>query len=147
MKNFLRWLAVVPAAILACCLTYFIFVAFSYVALRFDIPFLYSDSIRELTSKINSFVSAALQIVGNGVASYMFVVAGTFVAPKGKRYVSICLATLIGLILLVTLVAPITGDNRSWIDYASYIFAFIGIIVGVIETLNTYKEDKAKPKV
>jgi len=143
MKNFLRWLGVVPAAILACCLTYFIFVAFSYVALRFDIPFLYSDSIRELTSKINSFVSAALQTVGNGVASYMFVVAGTFVAPKGKRYASICLATLVGLILLVTLVAPITGDNRSWVDYASYIFAFIGIIVGVVETLNTYKEDKA----
>ncbi len=143
MNNLLRWLGVVPAAILACCLTYFIFVAFSYAALRLDIPFLYSDGIRDFTSRINTFVSSALQVVGNGVASYMFVVAGAFVAPKRRKYASISLATLGGLVLLVTLVAPVTGGERSWVDYTSYLFAFIGIIVGVIETLNTNKEDEA----
>lgn len=109
MLNFIRWILILPASILALILSSFI--------LKNILPFIWQEDF----NTDNLFYQCLIGIAG----TIAFIYVGLFVAPKKNRYVLISLALLsitIQLILIFPFVENIGGSlkNISWDFWNNY---------------------------
>lgn len=112
--NLLRWVAVLPGAIIACMLA--------------------SVIMKLLDSYFQAYVYANswwLELVNSGVSGYAFVYAGCYIAPKYKYIVSIVLSTIMGIICVAGIICTLYGygDFSLLMQILISVAAMIGCIV------------------
>lgn len=134
--NALRWIAVLPAAVLAEILVYAISVLILFL-LETSVFATIWQSIKngEFTLMFDSYCYETLSleliilfVVCRAIAAGAFVSFGSTVAPKGKKVVSIVLATMNSFLKIITIVFLIIG-GANFIEYIVLIGGVIGAIV------------------
>lgn len=125
MKNFLRWLAVLPAAILG-------MVVFNLLGLfvggaNFHNPFIVTTDGGEEQSTI---VKLLIKIIAAAFCGAGFVICGSYTAPKHKYKTGIVLTILLFfLVCISTYYAYVL--NYDWTIYLFNAITFVGAIIGV----------------
>ena len=105
--DILKWVGVLPISIIAWFVTYWI------------INLLYNVfSPVEMTKW-------AIAIMSSGGSGMAFVLAGSWLAPKGKKVTSIVLATIMGVFAVVSVVFSFLGYEGN------------GLVVSVVSALST----------
>lgn len=141
----LRWIAVLPAAILAgicALLILFLGLLISETALAATIWEWISTGNFQLLFEYNYNEGFGLDliiymIVCRGLSAAAFVYFGQNVAPAGKNIVAIVLATMRSLFGLITIASLVVNDG-TWLQYLCDIG---GIAGAIITAVYIYKED------
>lgn len=115
--NILKWIAVLPVSVIAWVVVYWI------INLLYNI-----FSPVEMTRWAITIMSSS----GSGMA---FVIGGSWIAPKGRKIVSIVLATIMVLFALISLIASLYGygDNSMLISILSGVSTIAGCVFGSIQ--------------
>lgn len=137
LKNALRWIAVLPAAILAgiCAyLTLFLWLLISETALVATIWEWISTGNFQLLFEYNEGLGLdmiILMIGCRGLSAAAFVYFGQNVAPAGKNIVAIVLATMRSLFGLITIASLVVNDG-TWLQYLCDIGGIAGAIITAV---------------
>lgn len=115
--DILKWIAVLPVSVIAWVVVYWI------------INLLY-----HVFSPIE-FTQWAITIMSSGGSGMAFVLVGSLLAPKGRKIVSIVLATIMGIFALISLVASFYGygDNSILISILSGVSTIAGCVLGSVQ--------------
>lgn len=115
--DILKWVGVLPVSIIAWIATFWI------------VNLLYNFfSPVEMTKW-------AITIMSSGGSGMAFVLAGSLLAPKGKKVVSIVLATIMSVFALVSLALSLYGygDNSLMISILSGVSTIAGCVFGSMQ--------------
>lgn len=127
MKNktlitILRWIAVLPAAVLGAILVNAIAIIFQYIETIFI-----GAPINDGSISIVEIMQCAIR---NGFFGAAFVAAGWYVAPNYKNVVKIVLTTTLVLLNIILAAMYINGfANTNWETWVGIVFSIIGSIV------------------
>lgn len=115
--DILKWIGVLPVSIIAWVVVYWI------INLLYNI-----FSPVEITR-------LAITVLSSGGSGIAFVIAGSMLAPKGKKATSIVLATIMGIFALASVVFTILGyvGNGMLISIISAISTIAGCVIGAIQ--------------
>lgn len=112
LKSLLRWLCVIPIAILA-----------YFIVFKINIDCLYALPFEFLRNVVMTFVFA-----GSGCA---FVVTGSLMAPSHKEIVSVILATSLSVVMIIGLIVQFYHpEEYLLIDKIWNIAIITGTIIG-----------------
>ena len=137
LKNALRWIAVLPAAILAGICAYLILLLWlliSEMALVATIWEWISTGNFQLLFEYNEGLGLdmiILMIVCRGLSAAAFVYFGQNVAPAGKNIIAIVLATMRSLFGLITIASLVVNDG-TWLQYLCDIGGIAGAIITAV---------------
>lgn len=126
MKNVLRWIGFLPAAVLA----YFVSRFISVLLTRYSIRcfFFFSEP-----SKLEELI---VQVIASLVASGAFVITGTTLAPSKNEIVGLCLSILVTSFCALSLGIVLSGVGFTWQLLFEYIAMTIGAWVAYIQIRN-----------
>ena len=133
----LRWIAVLPAAILAGICAYlilFLWLLISETALVATIWEWISTGDFQLLFKYNEGLGLdmiILMIVFRGLSAAAFVYFGQKVAPVGKNIVAVVLATMRSLFGLIAIASLVVNDG-TWLQYLCDIGGIAGAIITAV---------------
>lgn len=127
MKNVLRWIAVLPCALLA---SYLCFYLGGALATQFFGSFIYSGN-----SDPNDFIPIVCRVVANVACGIAWVCVGSVVAPTYKPIVGWILSAIMIIFSIVAIVGIVpNGDNMGIIMISGNL---LGAIIGGIITHNS----------
>lgn len=120
LKLILKWIGVLPVSIIAWFVSYWIINLFYNVF-----------SPVEMTKW-------AITIMSSGISGMAFVLAGAWLAPKGKKITSVVLATIMGVFALVSMTFALMGYEGKGIaiSIVSAVSTIAGCIFGSIQIHN-----------
>lgn len=83
----------------------------------------------------------AITLMSSGGSGFAFVFSGSLLAPKGKKIVSVVLATIMGVFALISLFFAFNGygENPILISVISAVSTIAGCVLACIQT---HEEDK-----
>ena len=122
----LRWIAVLPAAVVAYFVVYYLFWFFAYVASFFSDQ-TWWDWIFKTT-------------LGTGVGGAAFVFIGAAVAPLHQKYVAFALMIIVILICGFTTFALIFAPNTHWESWLQVIAQLVGAIIAYFQIIQAESE-------
>lgn len=137
LKNALRWIAVLPAAILAGICAYlilFLWLLISETALVATIWEWISTGNFQLLFEYNEGLGLdmiILMIVFRGLSAAAFVYFGQKVAPVGKNIVAVVLATMRSIFGLIAIASLVVNDG-TWLQYLCDIGGIAGAIITAV---------------
>jgi hypothetical protein len=113
----LKWIGVLPIAIISWIIVYGII-----------------NLMYRILSPVE-FTQWAITIMASGGSGCAFVFAGSWIAPKGKKVVSIVLATVMGIFALTSLVLSFCGygDNSIIISVISAVATIVGCVIACVQ--------------
>ena len=127
IPNWLRWILFLPAAIIACIIAYnFLRIIIGFVPDEF---FFFPKKVRELFSQI---ILYGIEFAASWFSGFVFVFAGTIVAPKRKRVVSASLVVAMGIVIGMGIAAKILVENFTNLGWLELIVGSIGFMAGAI---------------
>lgn len=126
MKNVLKWIAFLPAAVLAFFVSRFISVFLTRYTIRCF--FFFSEP-----SQIEEFI---VQVVASLTASGFFVITGTTVAPSKNEIVGLCLSIFMTIFCALSLGIILSGGGFTWQLLFEYIAMIIAAWVAFIQIRN-----------
>ena len=136
----LRWIAVLPAAVLASACVFLLLTLLTVFQEASIISTIWEsiangefilmlEPYSELCeTNIIGPVFITLNFVYPAAASAAFVYAGAYTAPRGKNIVSIILATIISLIGIISIIGFIM-TNAGFVEYLSTLCSIAGAII------------------
>ena len=130
MKNFLRWLAVLPAAFIG--MFVFNLLGLFIGGSNFHNPFVVSADRCEEHSTI---VSLLIKIIAAGFSGAGFVICGSYTAPKYRYKTGIVLAILFFIMLCFSTYLAYTL-HYDWTIFLLNAVTFVGAIIGVVKIEN-----------
>ena len=119
----LRWIAVLPAAILGFAVAYLFSILFGYLN--------FSD---------HSFYRVLMIFLSNGIGGAGWTLAGALTAPSKKRLISVILSTIGCCLVVGSLVFAYFTGTPTWQIVVGDILTFIGLIAGAYVVYNMYDE-------
>lgn len=118
----LKWIAVIPAALLGMFVGYL----FSFI---FSSIFNFGMAPAWIIKLTSNFVSGAL-----------FVLSGTFIAPSAKKIVSVVLCTLYIVIAIISAFFALYNKNENMLECIFY--TICSIVGSIVSTWYIYTNDK-----
>ena len=118
--NVVRWIGVLPVALLVICLGYIV----CYFVFKYSLAWVAVDTSQGVWAIIDEIWT---KVVATGVSFYLGIRAGAFIAPNNKFIASVVLATILLIISLYAI--------YLWIMYYEIISMIIGVlscIAGII---------------
>lgn len=115
--DIVRWISILPLSILSWLISYWVINLLYNVFAPVDMS------------------TWAITLMSSGGSGFAFVYLGSAIAPRGKKVVSVVLATIMGIIALANLVFAFYGyGNNSIISIIACLSTFVGCIYGSVIT-------------
>lgn len=125
-KNILRWIGVLPVAILASCVAYFL-------SNLFNTGTLYAYCGH------NIFAEICGEILASAISVSAFLLAGSRMAPNHRKITTYVLSGIICLFCVISFICTFYVKT----EWNSYVGIIVSIVVSVLIALE-YREDDSK---